>query len=96
LWGHFTVEQERKLQSENARLSRAVVSTQEQAAVLIMKFFTVVPVKIDEAAAKRLPPFPAWTGKRSFWSSHIEKSLLGRDRQKVVRTSIRCIAGTCR
>ena len=67
---YFTVEQERKLQCKNSRLAGAVIAAQQQPSLFVMKFFTVVPVEVDEAAAQRLPSLPAGKRERSCLRFH--------------------------
>jgi hypothetical protein len=41
---NVTIKKKWKLQRENPRLAGAVISTQQQPAVLVMKFFAVVSI----------------------------------------------------
>src|SRR5262249_53206602 len=67
---YFAVEQKRKLQCENTGLACAVISPQQQPSILIMKFFAIVPVQIDQTAAQGLPSLPAGRRHRLCFRSH--------------------------
>ena len=68
-------EQEGKLKSKDARLARSIISAQQQPAVFVMKFFLIVPIQIDEAAAKGLPSLALRMRKGCRWNSHYRMPL---------------------
>src|SRR4051812_42896966 len=53
----LTIQQKGKLQRKNTRLAGAIVATQQQAPIFVMKLFLIVAVKVHEPASKGLPSF---------------------------------------
>src|SRR5262249_34553353 len=62
--GGFSLQQKRKLESKHARLAGSVVSAKKQAAVFVMKFFSVILIDVQKPAANRLPS-DSWRGGKT-------------------------------
>jgi hypothetical protein len=64
--GHnFAIKKKWQLKSQNARLSSAVVSTEQEPSVFIPEFLIVVPIYVEQSASERLPTLPSRHRKQS-------------------------------
>ena len=53
--GDLAVEQKGELKRQDPGFAGAIVSAQQQVALLVTELLVVVPVKVEQAAANRLP-----------------------------------------